>query len=138
MHEPEDSPGERMYREHILDHYNHPHNFGRMQNPDAGATVLNPLCGDEITIQLKIDKKKRIRDIKFQGVGCAISQAAISMITDFVKGKAIIEVKRLLRKEKVLELLGIQVSPVRLKCALLSLDALEASIKKYESGKRTA
>jgi nitrogen fixation NifU-like protein len=121
---------EMMYQENILDHYKSPRNFGRL----AGATVHhhehNPLCGDEIEMFLVI-KDNKIADVMFNGHGCAISQASASMLTEQIKGKSIEELKKI-TKESILEMLGIPISPVRLKCALLSLDTLKNSILIYE------
>ncbi len=115
-----------MYREHILDLYKHPHNFGMLKDATNAHREFNPLCGDDVTIEV-IVKDGMIQDIKFHGKGCAISMAAASLVTDAVKGKPIAEVKRM-SKEDLLNLLHIPVGPVRLKCALLALDTLHKSI----------
>ncbi len=130
---------EQMYQENILDHYKHPHNFGKMSNASVHHQEYNPLCGDHIEMFVHIEDGK-IRNIRFSGKGCAISQASASMLTDAVKGKPIAEIETL-SKEKILEMLGITLSPVRLKCALLPLDTLKNSIlifKKYVNKKETA
>ena len=119
-----------MYQENILDHFRHPHNFGQMDKPDVDVDDYNPLCGDKIGIQLRIEHEK-IADIKFYGSGCAISQSSASMLTDEVKGKTIEDALKL-NKQSVLELLGIQISYVRLKCALLSLKALKMALYSYK------
>jgi len=123
--------GEGMYRENILDHYKNPHNKGEIENPEIKFTENNPLCGDVITINLKLNDHK-VDDIKFSGVGCAISQAATSMITDEVIGKTMEEVKNM-NREDVINLLGIEVGPVRTKCAVLGLVAIKNGIKEFEN-----
>ena len=119
-----------MYQENILDHYKRPRNFGKISNASVHHHEYNPLCGDEIEMFLII-KDKKDADVKFHGRGCAISQASASMLTEEIKGKGIDELKKL-TKENILELLGISLSPVRLKCALLSLDTLKNSILIFE------
>jgi len=121
-----------LYRQLIVDHYQFPHNFGKMTNPDYSALVFNSFCGDSLRMQIKkvlVEGEVKIKEIKFLGKGCAISMAAASLLTDYLKGKPLKEIKNL-GKEKVLELLGIEVSPVRLKCALLPLEALKKAIEK--------
>ena len=122
--------GEGMYRENILDHYKNPHNKGTIENAEIKFTENNPLCGDVITINLKLNDHK-VEDIKFSGVGCAISQSATSMITDEVIGKTLEEVKNM-NREDVINLLGIEVGPVRTKCAVLGLVAIKEGIKEFE------
>ncbi|HSU73266.1 MAG TPA: SUF system NifU family Fe-S cluster assembly protein [Candidatus Binatia bacterium] len=112
-----------MFTEIILDYYRHPRNRGQVSHPDASARDTNPLCGDAIEMSLKLDGKT-IKDVKFQGVGCAISQAAASMLTEHMEGKSLEDI-RALQKEDVLALLNIPISPVRLKCALLGLKVLK-------------
>ena len=120
-----------MYQENILDHYKNPRNFGRIGNASVHHHEYNPLCGDQIEMFLIIDKDKKVVDVKFHGKGCAISQASASMLTEQVKGKTIDDLKKL-TKEDILEILGIPISPVRLKCALLSLDTLKNSVLIFE------
>jgi nitrogen fixation NifU-like protein len=116
---------EDLYRENILDHYQNPRNYGRLENPDITYEDDNPLCGDVLRLDLKLDEDNRIVEVGFSGEGCAISQASASMLTEEILGKTLEEVKHL-GKEDVLDLLGIQLGPVRIKCALLSLKVLKA------------
>ena len=124
-----DYTGEGMYRENIIDHYKHPHNHGTVGNADIRQTENNPLCGDAVTISLKLNDG-RVKDIKFEGSGCAISQAAASMLTDGIKGKTLEEIKKI-GMEYVINMLGIKIGPVRAKCAVLGLVAIKEGIKKY-------
>lgn len=109
-----------MYREYILEHYRHPHNFGTLENPTFEAEGQNPLCGDEIKVQVLVGADDRVERLRFSGNGCAISQASMSILSDEMIGKTLDEVAAL-QKEDVLELLGIDLTPLRLKCALLGL-----------------
>ncbi len=119
-----------LYRDYILEHYRRPHNFGVLDEPTASYEGANPLCGDRITMMLGI-RDGVVADVAFTGRGCAISQASASLLTDEVKGKPLEEVAKL-TSDDVLDLLGIEISPARLKCALLSLDTLEHALA--ESG----
>ena len=116
---------EDLYRENILDHYQNPRNYGTLNDPDISYEDDNPLCGDVIRIDIKLDDENRISQVAFSGEGCAISQASASMLTEEVLGKSLDEVKQM-GKDDILEMLGIQLGPVRLKCALLSLKVLKA------------
>jgi nitrogen fixation NifU-like protein len=115
-----------LYRQNILDHYQNPRNFGTLERPDISAEDSNPLCGDEIRIDLQV-KDGVIEDVRFSGKGCSISRAAASMLTEEIRGKTLEEVKRI-GKDDVLEMLGIELGPVRLKCALLALKTLKVGV----------
>ncbi len=117
---------EALYREAILDHYKHPRYKGHLENPDIHYHDHNPFCGDELTIELKVENDVVVA-AAFDGRGCAISQATASMLMEEIIGKSLTELKAL-DKEYILELLGIEIGPVRLKCALLSLKVLKAGI----------
>jgi len=116
-----------IYTEIIIDLYKNPINKGEMKNPTHENFRNNPLCGDEIKIQLRIENDK-IKDVKFDGQGCAISQASASLLTDKIKNISVEEIKNL-NKEDILGLLKIPISPGRMKCALLSLDALKGALE---------
>ena len=115
-----------LYRELILDHYQHPHNHGEIPDADISYEDSNPLCGDQIRIDIKL-KNDVVEDVKFNGKGCAISQATASMLTDELIGKSLDEIKSL-DKQFVLDMLGIPLGPTRLKCALLPLKVIKAGV----------
>ena len=112
-----------LYRDYILEHYRRPHNFGVLESPSATYEGSNPLCGDRITMQLTVEDGV-VTDIGFTGRGCAISQASASLLTDEIRGKPLDDVTRLAATD-LLDLLGIEISPARLKCAMLSFDSLQ-------------
>lgn len=114
------------YREYILDHYRNPRNYGTLEHPTAHAEDSNPLCGDQLAIDLLIDGD-HVQEVRFRGRGCAISQATASMLSEMIEGKPIDEVVKL-GKDDVLEALGIPISPARMKCAFLSLRVLHSSL----------
>ncbi len=115
-----------LYRENILDHYKNPRNSGHLEHPTAQADGVNPLCGDELHVELMVDDGV-VTDVRYHGRGCAISQAAASMLSDQIKGRPVAEVQAL-GKDDVLEELGIPLTPIRLKCALLSVGVLKVAL----------
>ena len=120
---------DQLYRELILDHYKNPRNHGLLEAADASAEGQNPLCGDEVSVSIRLGKGDVIEDVGFEGRGCAISQAATSMLTDLVKGKSADEVAAM-PKQELLDELGIPLTPVRLKCAILGLGVLKLALHK--------
>ncbi len=114
-----------LYKENILDHYRYPRNAGTLEEATHSHEENNPLCGDIIRIDLHVNDKDIIDQVAFQGKGCAISQASASMLTEMIEGKTLAEAKEF-GKDDILEALGIEIGPVRLKCALLSLKVLKA------------
>ncbi len=114
------------YREYILDHYRNPRNYGKLERPNAHAEDSNPLCGDQLSIDLQIEGD-RVTEVRFQGRGCAISQASASMLSELIEGKTVQEVIQL-GKEDILDTLGIEISPARTKCAFLCLRVLHRSL----------
>ncbi len=115
-----------FYRDYILDHYRNPRNFGHLEAPTVSAEDLNPLCGDRIRVELNVDDRGIVRDIRFSGKGCAISQASASMLTESVLGMPLEEVAKL-SKDAVLDNVGIGISPTRMKCAMLGLRVLKSA-----------
>jgi nitrogen fixation protein NifU and related proteins len=113
-----------IYREIILDHYQNPHHHGELSNADATYYDVNTACGDEIRMDVKVGPDGRIADVGFSGHGCAISQASASLLTDEIKGRPVADVAGFAATD-LLELLGIEISPARLKCAMLSFDSLQ-------------
>ena len=120
-----------IYKEIILDYYRHPRNYGKLENYDISARDSNPLCGDEIEMQIKVSDGGKIGEIKFYGKGCAISQASASMLTELAKEKQLEWVKEL-SKEDVLKMLGNpDLGPARIKCALLGMKVLKTGVYGY-------
>ena len=116
-----------LYRDEILEHYRNPHNFGTLDEPTLVKEGSNPLCGDRITLMLEINDDGTVKDVAFTGRGCAISQASASMLTDEIRGKTLTEVATTGRQD-VLDNLGIEISPARMKCAMLSLETLKSAV----------
>ena len=121
-----------LYREQILEHHRTPHNFGALEQPSVSIDGRNPSCGDLITMQLKLDDAGVITDVAFSGRGCAISQAGTSLITDELRGKRIDEILAL-GSPFVMELLGVEVGPTRIHCALLGLETAQKAIASLSS-----
>jgi nitrogen fixation NifU-like protein len=117
---------DQLYREQILDHYKRPHNFGRLEKPDLEFEDTNPLCGDEQHVTMRLDDEGRVAKVAFEGQGCAISTAATSLLSDELVGKTREELLAL-PKEEVLDLLGIEISATRMKCAMLGLKVVKSA-----------
>jgi len=117
---------DELYREQILEHYKRPHNFGRIEDADLEFEDNNPLCGDEQRVTMRLDDEGRVAEIAFEGQGCAISTAATSLLTDELVGKTREELLRL-PKDFVLDLLGIEISATRMKCAMLGLKVVKSA-----------
>ncbi len=114
-----------FYREEILEHYTHPHNYGTLEDPDISHEEDNPLCGDRIRFDIQLDEDgQTVKDVRFSAVGCAISKASASMLTDLLVGQTLDEIKSM-TKQDVIDELGIDLGPVRLKCALLPLKVVK-------------
>ncbi len=116
-----------LYQQQILDHYKHPRNKGRLDPATFEAKESNPLCGDTVSLALRVDGANRIEAVRFEGEGCAISQASASMLTTLLEGKTLDEAKAL-GADDIVKTLGIRLSEVRLQCALLSLNTLRAAL----------
>jgi nitrogen fixation NifU-like protein len=121
---------DQLYREVILDHYKNPRGHGVIEGADATAEGMNPLCGDEVSIYVAFEEDgETIHDVKFSGRGCAISQAATSMLVEMVQGRTAEEIATL-PKDELLEEIGIPLTPIRLKCAMLGLTTLKLALHK--------
>jgi nitrogen fixation NifU-like protein len=121
---------EQMYRELILDHYKNPRQHGTLEHADVSAEGMNPLCGDEVSVSVAFaEDGETIQDVRFEGRGCAISQAATSMLMEMVKGRKASDVAGM-PKEELLDEVGIPLTPVRLKCAILGLGVLKLALHK--------
>jgi nitrogen fixation protein NifU and related proteins len=114
------------YREYILDHYRHPRNYGTLEHPDAHAEDSNPLCGDQLAMDLHVEDDQ-VTAVRFRGRGCAISQASASILSEMIEGKPVTEVVEL-GKDDILDALGIPISPARMKCAFLCLRVLHRGL----------
>jgi nitrogen fixation NifU-like protein len=117
---------DELYREQILEHYKRPHNFGRLEDPDLEFEDNNPFCGDEQRVTMRLDEEGRVAEVAFEGQGCAISTAATSLLSDELVGKTREELLAL-PKEEVLDLLGIEISATRMKCAMLGLKVIKSA-----------
>ncbi len=128
---------DNFYRDNILDHYKNPRNFGHLKNATASAQAYNATCGDRIEIEIKCqmtNDKCQIKDIRFSGEGCAISQASASMLTELVKDKSQEEICKL-KTDDILKMLGTTLTPSRIKCAVLPLEVINAALEKVSSNR---
>lgn len=123
-----------MYQDNILDHYESPYHRGALEHPTLEYRDLNPLCGDEICVHAHLDASGHIAEAYFDGHGCVISQAAASMLMEAVEGKSLDDIKQMERKD-VLDMLGVQLSMMRVKCAMLALRVLQKAIYSFEEEK---
>ena len=121
-----------LYREQIIDRFKNPRHRGELDPHDYTYEDDNPLCGDRIRVDVRVDGQERVTEAAFSGVGCAISQASADLLTEAIVGKSLAEVRRI-SKDDILEMLGIELGPVRLKCALLSLKVLKAGVYGVEA-----
>ncbi len=119
-----------LYRQELLDLYKNPLNKTKLKNPDVVKRQANPSCGDDVEIYIRLNKDGRIKDIGWQGSGCAISQAAVSLVTQHVRGRQAQEVLKM-TSDQALALLDLQLSPARLKCALLGYETLRQTLIDY-------
>ena len=119
--------GHDMYREEILEHYRHPLNFGTLKKPTHSASAANPLCGDRLTLQLRVDAKGIVKDVAFEGSGCALSIASASLFTEWMKGKSVNNVRKI-GEAQIQKLIVATIGPARLRCVLLSYEALQKAV----------
>ncbi len=122
------------YSEYLVDYYLHPRNKGKIDRPSASAVKSNPLCGDTVSVELRISKAGKVETARFSGTGCAISSASASILMEHFEGKSTREIKGA-DGNKVRALLGIEISPAREKCALVALEALKTAVSDYEKKK---
>jgi len=120
------------YRERILDHYRHPRHRGHLEAPDLIAEGDNPVCGDRVRFELRLNEQGRVAEAAFSGEGCVISTAAASMLAEHIHGRSLAELNSL-TKEDILRLLGIELGPARIHCALLPLEVLQAALRNAPS-----
>ncbi len=125
-----------LYREHILDHYANPRNWGRLESPDIAADADDPSCGDQVHLEIDLDAEGRVAQVAFEGEGCIISMASASLFTEYIKGKTIAELEAI-DEEEVLRILDAPIGSGRRRCALTPLRALRAGLKalKRQKGK---
>lgn len=121
---------DEMQAEIILEHYREPHNYGSLENPSVSLTESNPVCGDTVNLSLLIENGV-VKEVKFVGKGCSISQASASMLTDRIVGKTLEELKNM-DEQSIVDMVGLKLGPSREKCALLSFNILQKCIKEYE------
>lgn len=119
-----------FYREHILDHYAHPRNWGRLEHPDIVADSDDPSCGDQVHLELALDEEGRVRQVAFEGEGCMVSMASASIFTEYLRGKSLEDLERLTEDEAI-ALLDAPIPPSRRRCALAPLFALRAGLRAY-------
>ena len=124
---------EGLYREEVMDHYQNPRNFGKLAGAEVRYSDYNPVCGDEVEMQLKVEGG-RVKEAMFTGKGCAISQAAASMLTEEAVGKGVKELANM-KSDEMLKIIRINPGPVRIKCALLALRAMQKGIVQYEAAR---
>lgn len=121
----------QLYQQELLDHYRHPRNYGLLPDAQVSTQTFNPSCGDQVSLQISLEKG-HLQAIRFQGKGCVISQAAASLLTELSLQKSI-ETLEALHKDDMLALVGISLGPTRLRCALLSLEALHEALALYRA-----
>lgn len=119
----------------VLEHYREPHNYGSMENPTVSVTEANPVCGDTVNLSLLIEGGI-VKDVKFVGKGCSISQASASMLTDRIKGASLEDVRKIVEKS-IVDMIGLNLGPTRERCALLSFNTLQKCLERYEERQET-